>query len=441
MLTYDDGALLCDGVAVGDLARQVATPFFLFSEAQLRQNYHTLLEAFSGVPGGVSIDYCLKTNYEMGILTLLLELGAGVMVTCGWELQHALRAGFPPARITYHAPYKSDEELAAAVEAGVGLIHVYSADELQRLARVAADHGVPTSVSIRIPAPGSWLGRRVRGWYADRLGVPPDLALELLERAAESEWLRPRGLSVHVGTQLARPAAHLRAVRKLMSLTLEASARGVTIDDISLGGGWPSDTLQPINPRYALTLLAGREPPALAPRLEPMARRVAAAFRQAAMQAGLPRPPLVRLEPGRGIVGAAGLLVTRVIGRRGRWLFVDGSHNLLPESGLVGQREVRPGALGPHAERHRWHVSGRTLNTADVMAVGAVLPDVEDGDLLVFRDAGAYSLSRATRYAGTIPDAYLLTPVGTLQQIRRKDTYDDIVGPMVGVGQRAGVLE
>ena len=404
----------------------------------MRANYRTLSDAFGGAALPL-VDYCVKTNYEHGLLCLLRELGTGAMVSCDWELRLALEAGFPPERITFHGPCKSAQEIDAAVAASVGLIHVYSAAELDLLDGVAAAHGRRVDVSLRLAIPGPWPTRWLSGWYANRLGVPPAEAIPLLRRIASSPSLRLRGLSVHVGTHVTRPAPYLRAIGALIRLAKAAEVAGLPLQEIDLGGGWPSDTLQPLSLGLGFRLVCGRERPPARPLLAPLAQTVAQAFRSAAGRAHLSTPPTVRLEPGRGLVGSAGLLVTRVVARRGRWLFVDASRNLLPESWLVGRRAVRPVARRDEQGR-RYHLSGKTMNTADIMALAVSLPTVEVGDVLAFLDAGAYALSRANRYAGTIPAAYLLDDSGEPRQIRKQDTYEDIIAAMVDVGQRPALL-
>ena len=362
------------------------------------------------------------------------------MVTCDWELRLALDAGFPPERIAYHGPCKSEQELEAAVAASAGLIHVYSATELGVLDRVANAQQRPVHVSLRVALPPRRPGGWLSGWYTGRLGVPPTEAVPLLRRIGASAWLRPHGLSVHVGTQVSRPAPYLHAIRHLTRLARDLEAAGLPLREIDFGGGWPSDTLQPLSVGLGVRLLLGHEETPTQPLLAPLARTVAQAFVSAA-RAHLATPPAIRLEPGRGLVGSAGLLVTRVVAKRGRWLFVDGSRNLLPESWLVGRRVVRPAVRREEGRQHRYHISGRSMNTADIMALAVSLPTVEVGDVLAFLDAGAYALSRANHYAGTIPDAYLLDDSGEPRRIRRQDTYEDIVAAMVDVGQRPALLE
>ena len=137
MIEYRDGELRFDGHSIRSLAEGRSTPFYLFSERAIRASYSTLVGAFGGLEAGCQIDYSLKTNYEPGLLGLIAELGAGAMVSCGWELELALQTGFRAERIGFQGPCKTGEELDAAISAGVGLIHLGSVDEVESIERLA----------------------------------------------------------------------------------------------------------------------------------------------------------------------------------------------------------------------------------------------------------------------------------------------------------------
>ncbi len=441
MIAYKGDELFCDGHSIATLADRFPTPFFLFSERGLVANYDRLLEAFSPLPSGLLIDYCVKTNYELALLCLLCNMGAGAMVSCGWEIQLALAAGFDPERITFHGPCKTRQELDMAVTTGVGLIHVYSDEELDQLGQIAATHRRQVNISLRLPTPDPWWRRGLVGWYAQRLGIRWHRAAEAFQRASASPWLCPVGFGVHVGTQVTRPDPYVRALRRLVQLAEGLSKTGSVVREIGLGGGWPSDTLQPLRLQTLLRYVAGHAPQPAPPLLESLARQVADAFRREITQSHLTVPPRLRLEPGRAIVGSAGLLVARVMALRDRWIFVDGSQNFLPETLVTARRLILPAVRRAYAKIRRYHLCGGTMNTMDVLALGVQLPPLLVGDVLAFLDAGAYSLSRACRYAGMIPDAYLLTRAEEIFHIRKGDRYDDIVASMVAPGQRAPVLE
>src|SRR5262249_438135 len=154
LLTFLDDQLTCDEVPLERLADGIPTPFFLFSERTIRANYQALESAFGIGPGGCLIAHCVKTNYEAALPTRPRDLGGGAMVRWGWEVRLAVEAGFAPDRISYHGPCKTRSEIEDAIAAGVGLIHAYSAAEIELLADVAAARGRPVDVALHVPIPG-----------------------------------------------------------------------------------------------------------------------------------------------------------------------------------------------------------------------------------------------------------------------------------------------
>jgi len=426
LITIGDGGVQVDGRSVADLAESLPTPFFLFSERTISENLKRLSDAFTAYPGAFNIDYCVKTNYLPALVRLFCKAGVGAMVSCGWELRLALRCGFDPERITFHGACKTPEELASAVDAGIGLIHVYSEEELDILQEIAAEKGRHVDVSVRLSTPGPWWSRGLAGWYAKRLGIPWEQASPIFSKSKTLPCIRSMGLSLHLGTQIRTACTYTRAISALCALIRNLESEGHTVERISLGGGWPSPTLLKTELKTLLKGLTGKTAPRPETTLNEIPRK--AAYSIAAELGDSPESPGLRLEPGRGLIGSAGALITRVVSIRGRWVFVDASRNFLPESSLVGQRRILSAAAATGGRSCLRHISGRTVNTMDVMALGVRLPRLRAGDILVFMDAGAYSLSRATRYAGTIPAAYFLSESGELTEIRKEDQYEDIVG-------------
>jgi diaminopimelate decarboxylase len=430
MIDYQGGRLHLDGHPIEDFADRLTTPFFVFGERSIRANYDTLAKAFAALPSGCGIDYAVKCNYELPLLRLIAELGAGAMVSCGWELELALDAGLTPEHISFQGPVKTLGELEALVRLGIGLVHVASEQEIERVDQIAAAFGRPVRISLRLQTPASDVRRGLVGWLGQRLGIPWDRAEAVWRRASSSSWLHPVGVGLYVGTQVLDPGRYHRAFRQQIRLAERLQDQGLPVLEITLGGGWPSNTLQPLRLDTIVRLLTGRETASPSDRLGKLARRVARDFRDEIERSSLISPPALRLESGRGLIGTAGLLVTTVLAIAGSWVFVDATRNLLPESRFVGLPLVMP-MVRRVGEQRRYHVSGRTVNTMDVLALSVRLPVLRVGDVLVFSDAGAYALSRASRYAGSIPDAYLLRGSGELDQVRRHDEYRDIVANML----------
>ncbi len=417
MLTYRDHELYCDDRCLNRLAEDLPTPFFLFSERRVRMNFSRIKGALSSILPETSVDFCVKTNDEPGILRMMRMPGLGVMVTCSRELDLALDAGFEPHQVSFHTHCKTRPALDRAVSRGVRLFHVYSGEELDLLGRIADELRKEIRVSIRLRAPGAWWRRGWVGWYAKRLGVPWSEAAGLYRRISDYHGLQPSGFSLHLGTQVTGPKKYRRAVKLLMRLSAQLDSAETHVRELTLGGGWPSGTqlgsvwqrLNPLSRESGVPEDTGV--------LESQLARTAESFRRETERYPFSVRPAFRIEPGRGLIGQAGLLITRVLAVRKRWVFVDATHNALPESMLVANRAILPAREATDRGLRPRFISGSTLNTMDVLAAGVKLPELRAGHVLVFLDAGAYSLSRASDYAGSIPRSYVLRETGNVDPL------------------------
>jgi diaminopimelate decarboxylase len=202
---------------------------------------------------------------------------------------------------------------------------------------------------------------------------------------------------------------------------------GTSLGEVNLGGGIPSTSLRRAT---ALDLLLNRQPGSLpdspSARLEAFCRRLSEIFVQAGQRAGLAKAPRLAAEPGRSVVGNAGVLITRVRAIKGHWAFLDASRNYLAESPLFIKRGVMSAARPLAQSTRSYHLSGATLNTTDVIDFRRRLPALQEGDVLALGDAGAYSLARASRYAGLAPAAYLVGEDGGVRLIRPAETVREL---------------
>jgi diaminopimelate decarboxylase len=433
-LEYRRGVLCMEGVPLPELAERLGTPFFLLSEARLLANYRALERGLSGAV----LRYCAKTNHEAAVLEALARCGSHLLASHAAEVELAIRCGFPPERIAYARPVLTPEELDAVLAAGVPLIHVHRPADLELLERAAARAGRRVRVSLRLRNEGglalSPLDRLNR-----RLGLGSDEAVDSCRRFARSPWIEPAAVNFYLGTQQSSLAGFTKGFRGVLALLARiAAATGVAIREVNLGGGIPSPSLRRIGPRRLLA--RWRDRPAAAvdgpARLEELAARLAGRFGELVDGARLPERPTLAAEPGRAIVGDAVVLVSRVHGVSGRWVFLDASRNALPESPLLLSRRILPLVEPAAADGGRfYHLSGSTLNTLDVLDVRRRLPRLEPGDGLAFCDAGAYSISRASSYAGVPPAVYLLQEDGGVRRVRRAGGVDQLLHPMVLRGE------
>ena len=412
-LDYAGGELRMEGVALAELAERLGTPFFLMGESRLRANYQALERGLAAAGPGTILRYCAKTNRETAVLETMSGLGSHLLASHAAEAALAVRCGFPPERIAYARPVLTPEELDAALGLGVPLFHLHHPDDLAKIEAAAARAGRPVRVSFRLRGTAglSPLGRLNR-----RLGLDADEIVEAARRAEASPWLEPAALNFYLGTQQASLDGFTRVFRGVLNLL----KRLPTIREVNLGGGIPSPTLKRVGPLQVIGRLRDRLSPS-SRNLESFAAQLGARFREL-VDSDL---PVLAAEPGRAIVGDAAVLITRVRATRGNWLFLDASRNHLPESPLLFARRILPLLEGKGAERF-WNLSGCTLNTLDVLDMHRRLPPLVSGDDIAFCNAGAYSISRASSYAGLSPAVYLLEANGTVRLARRAAGVDDL---------------
>lgn len=416
-----------EGVPLADLAERLGTPFFLIGASRLRANYRALERGLAAAGPGTVLRYCAKTNRETAVLEVMAALGSHLLASHAAEAALAVRCGFAPERIAFARPVLTPEELDGALGLGVPLFHVHHPDDLTAIERAAARAGRRVRLSFRLRGAAglSPLGRLNR-----RLGLDADEIVEAVRRSAASPALEPAALNFYLGTQQSSLDGFTRVFRGVLDLLKRVrSETGVALREVNLGGGIPSPTLRRIGPRHVLGRLRDRLGASdRGETLELFAAGLGARFRELVEAAGLSSlSPVLAAEPGRSIVGDAAVLVTRVRAVRGRWLFLDASRNHLPESPILFARRILPLTVRDHEAERFWNLSGCTLNTLDVLDLHRRLPALGPGDGLAFCDAGAYSISRASPYAGLSPAVHLLEEDGTVRLVRRAQNVEDLV--------------
>jgi diaminopimelate decarboxylase len=438
-LGYRGGVLRMEGTPLPELAQSLGTPFFLFSEARLRANYRALERGLS--EAGTTLRYCAKTNHEAAVLQTLARCGSHLLASHAAEVELALRCGFAPERIAFARPVLTAAELSSVLADGVPLIHVHRPEDLPLVEEAAARMGRRVRVSLRLRQDGGLavppLDRLNR-----RLGFEEEEALEAVRRLSRSSWIEPWAVNFYLGTQQSSLAGFTRGFRRVLALLERIAAEtGVAIREVNLGGGIPSPSLRRMSPGRLLA--RWRDLPAPAPSAgaqEEFAARLAGRFRELVKEARLPEPPALAAEPGRSIAGGAAVLVTRVQGVSGRWAFLDASRCFLPESPLMFARRILPLVEPGREDAGRfYHLSGSTLNTLDVLDLRRRLPRLEPGQCLAFCDAGAYSISRASPYAGLPPAVYMLQEDGAVRRVRQAGSVDHLLHPMIPQGESVEV--
>ncbi len=413
---YQDGALSCDGVALAEIASEVGTPAFVYSAAAIDEAYDALLAAV-GRPCLVA--YAIKANGSLAILRRLAARGCGADIVSGGELVRALRAGIDPSKIVFSGVGKTDEELRAALEAGIRAIHVESVPELDAIEAVARALGKKAPIALRVnPNVDAETHPYIAtGIHGTKFGLELDAARPLLPRLVSSPHLKLEGVACHIGSQLGSSAPMADAVAILAAFAVECAKAGAPIRTIDVGGGWPI--------RY------GDED-----RLPPPWR----AFGRA-IEAGLARGGAGELEvdlvvePGRALVGDAGGLLTRVIfvkhsdvahGAKKRFVIVDAAMTELIRPALYDAYHAVMPVRASSETPTPADLVGPVCETGDFFAIDRPLPALERGDLLLLRGAGAYGMSMASNYNSRPFAVEVMVEDGRARTIRRRQRVEEL---------------
>ena len=378
---YRNGVLHAEAVNLAELADRVGTPFYCYSTATLERHYRVFAEAFAGAD--VLICYAMKANSNQSVLRTLANLGAGADVVSGGELKRALAAGIPSRKILFSGVGKTEAELRAALEADIHCINVESEPELELLSRLAAETGRTAHISVRVN-PDVDAGTHAKistGKSENKFGSPLQHARQVYARAAQIPGLQVTGVDVHIGSQIIDLGPMETAFRILADFVQTLRADGHTISHVDFGGGLgiPYDS-------------DGAVPP------EPAA--YAAMVKRVSHNLGC----TLMFEPGRLIVGNAGILVARVIyvkhGEAKNFIIIDAAMNDLIRPTLYeAHHEILPVTQpGPGARDMLADVVGPVCESGDYLALDRRLPEPRPGDLLAIMSAGAYGAVQAGTY-------------------------------------------
>ena len=406
--TYRNFDLCCEQVSLRSLAADIGTPAYVYSKAALLESYRAYDDAFAEVPHVVC--YSIKANANLGVLATLARAGAGADIVSGGELFRALRAGFPPSRIIFSGVGKTRDEMRDALEAEILMFNVESLSELRTLDEVARELGVRAPVALRVnpdvdPQTHPYIAT---GLKTSKFGIPFAQALEAYEEAASLKGVEVVGADMHIGSQLTKAAPFADAVARLASLVKALRERAIAIRTVDVGGGLGirhREETPPTHREYAMALL-----PAL-------------------RELGV----TVLLEPGRSIVGNAGVLLTRVLYRKDtgnkKFVVIDAAMNDLIRPPLYDSyHEVRPvseARLGGPTEKV--DVVGPICESGDFLAKDRELARAEEGDLLAVMSAGAYGFAMASNYNTRPRAAEVLVDGNRYTIVRRRETYEDLV--------------
>lgn len=416
------GELEIGGHSISDLADELGTALYVFSEAELRNNCRQVRAAFSHAWPRTRVVYAGKAGMNGTLIRLLIEEGLGLDVVSGGELALALAAGVAPAEISFHGNNKSEDELREAVQAGVGKIVVDNLEEIDRLATIASEQDTTVSVLLRLnPGVDVHTHHKISTGIVDsKFGLPIEngQARDAVSRMLGYPQLRILGYHAHIGSQIFEPDAYVDAIGELVRFG--AAMRrdlGVEMRHLSPGGG------------FGIAYLDGDEPrPA-----SYWADVISGALRDACDRHGMPEPVLT-IEPGRSIVGPAGVAVYRVgsikhIPGVRTYVAVDGgmADNIRPSLYDARYTAVVANRDADVAEDRDVAVVGKYCESGDILIQHISLPDVEVGDLLAIPACGAYCLPMASNYNGALRPAVIMVSPSGVRVMTRRETYGDLL--------------
>lgn len=419
---YQGFDLHCEGVDLAAVARLYGTPTYVYSATTITENLGRLATAFPGLD--VRICYALKANGNLAVLRLLANAGAGFDLVSGGELQRVLAAGGDPGASVFAGVGKTEAEIELALRHGIRALHVESEPELLRINHVAGRLGLTAPVAIRLnPDVDAGTHAKITTGRSDnKFGIPLAAAPAAYAAAAKLPHLRIAGVQIHIGSQLTAIKPFAEAVAKVVPVVAQLKAEH-GLDYFSIGGGLGivyTDALASGDPGWWERVPESSRPPtpeaygaALAPLLAPL---------------GLP----ILLEPGRFIVGNAGVLLSRVEyfkrGARKKFLVIDAAMNDLVRPAMYdGHHEIVPIRRDTTRAAVVADVVGPICETGDRFASDRELQQVAEGELVAFMSAGAYGAAMASRYNARPRPAEVLVSGGSFELVTARETFDQMI--------------
>jgi diaminopimelate decarboxylase len=407
---YRNGVLHAEAVSLVELADAVGTPFYCYSTATLERHYRVFTDAFAGEK--VLVCYAMKANSNQAVLRTLAKLGAGADVVSGGELKRALAAGIPPERIVFSGVGKTEAEIRAALAADILCLNVESEPELELLSALASEQGRTARISVRVnPDVDSGSHAKIStGKSENKFGIPLAQARAVYARAAKLPGIRVTGVDMHIGSQITDLVPLEAAFRLLAEFVQTLRADGHTISHVDFGGG--------LGIPYHMD---GEAPP--------LPSVYAAMVKRVTHNLGC----TLLFEPGRMIVGNAGILVTRVIyvkrGEAKKFVIIDAAMNDLIRPTLYeAHHDILPVRASPQgAVEITADVVGPVCESGDYLALGRKLAEPKAGDLLAIMSAGAYGAVQSGFYNTRALVPEVLVKDNQYAVVRPRVEVDDLI--------------
>jgi diaminopimelate decarboxylase len=402
---YKNNELCCESVSVTKIAEEVGTPFYLYSHATLKRHFESFNGAFEGMDRLVC--FSAKANTNLAILHMFAGMGSGLDIVSGGELYRGLEAGFSPDKIVYSGVGKKIDEIDYAISSKILMFNVESLEELELIDSRAKTLNVMAPIALRVnpdvdPKTHPDIST---GLKKNKFGIESDAALDAYKAAMEMKNIKIIGIDCHIGSQITQVGPFEDALIKLKSLAGTLKELGIVIKYLDMGGGLGitySDESPPHPVEYAKALVNSLKETSLT----------------------------LILEPGRVIVGNAGILVTRVLYRKSgqikEFAIVDAAMNDLMRPTLYKAYHAIEPVKKVKKDTITADVVGPICETGDFLALDRQIADVQRGDLLAVMSAGAYGFTMSSNYCSRPRAAEIMVFGDRFEVIRRRETYQDL---------------
>ena len=403
---YRNNELYCEDVPIRMIAEKVGTPFYLYSHATLKRHFLIFNEAFEGIERLVC--FSAKANTNLAVLKLFESLGGGLDIVSGGELYRGLKAGISPDRIVYSGVGKRVDEIDYALDTGILMFNVESLEELELIDKRAGLLKTKAPVSIRVnpdvdPKTHPYIST---GLKKNKFGIDTETAIQAYRFASKLENIDVTGIDCHIGSQITEAKPFMEALESLNALIDELKNMGIEIRYLDMGGG--------------LGITYNDESP---PHPREYGRAIVATLKGSHLK--------LILEPGRVIVGNAGILVTRVLFRKSgkvkEFVIADAGMNDLMRPTLYDAFHAIEPVVATENKTITADVVGPICETGDFLALDRKIPDVKKGDLLVVMSAGAYGFTMSSNYCSRPKAAEVMVKDNRFHVVKARQNYEDLV--------------
>ena len=403
---YKGEELYAEDVAIKDIVAAVGSPVYIYSQATLERHYRAFDDAFAGVPH--TICYSVKANSTQAVLRNFINLGGGVDIVSGGELYRALKAGVSPAKVVYSGVGKRDDEIEYALNTGILMFNVESEQELTRISEIASRLGKKAGIAIRVnpdvdPGTHPYI---TTGLKNAKFGITIDRAMEEYSRAKTLPGIDVIGIDMHIGSQLTKVNPFVDSIEKLKVMIGKLRAQGIDLTYFDCGGG--------------LGIQYNAEEPPLP---GDYGKEIVAATKELGMH--------LVFEPGRNLVGNAGILVARTLYTKARdeknFIMIDAGMNDLARPALYDSYHGVQAVSKDQDGMIIADIVGPICESGDFLAKGREVPMFKQGDLVAFMSAGAYGFAMSSTYNSRPRAAEVMVKGSMFEVVRERETVEELV--------------